>query len=144
MREKKVALSVVLLLIAVLFIYRRHFNNEFHFDDMHSVVQNPYIRDLHNIPRFFTDARTFSVRPLNRTYRPLVSTALAIDYWLGGGLGPFYFQLSTFAWFLLQLTLMFALSRRIYDAARPDTRNSAAAPAATAWYGLHPALARTA
>jgi tetratricopeptide (TPR) repeat protein len=143
MSKKKTILLLGLLLLAVSLIYARHFHNEFHFDDFHTAVQNPYIRDLHNIPRFFTDARTFSVRPLNRMYRPLVSTSLALDYWLGGGLDTFYFQLSTFCWFLLQLVLMYLLFRRIYNFARPDPRNGIVALVAAAWYGVHPAMAET-
>jgi len=131
------------LLAAVTLVYLGHFHNGFHFDDFHAVVGNPYIRDLHWIPRFFADARTFSILASNRTYRPLVSTSLAIDYALGRGLGPFFFQLSTFCWFLIQLVLMFLLFRQIFDRARPDPRNSLFALLATAWYGLHPAMAET-
>ena len=127
----------------VFLIYSAHFHNAFHFDDFHTAVLNPYIRDLHNIPRFFTDAQTFSVRPLNRVYRPLVSTTLAIDYWLGGGLDPFFFQISTFCWFLVQLVLMFMLFRKVYDLALPDAPNWITALVATAWYGVHPAMAET-
>ena len=40
--------------------YANHFHNGFHFDDSHTVINNVFIRDLHNTPLFFTDARTFS------------------------------------------------------------------------------------
>jgi protein O-mannosyl-transferase len=143
MPKKITLLQLCLLLCAVLLVYLGHFGNGFHFDDLHSVVQNPYIRDLHNIPKFFTNARTFSILPQNRTYRPLVSASLAIDYWLGGGLKPFYFQASTFCWFLLQLVLMYILFQEVCDLARPDPRNRLVALLATAWYGLHPAMAET-
>jgi len=131
------------VLAAVLLIYSNHFENSFHFDDAHSVQSNPYIRDLRNVPRFFTDARAFSVLPANRTYRPLVTLSLAVDYWLGNGLTPFYFHLSTFLWFLFQLVLMYFLFRRICDRALPDARNPWVALFATAWYGLHPVMAET-
>jgi hypothetical protein len=49
------------------------------------VVDNPTIRSLHNVPRFLTDASTFSVLPANQTYRPMVSASLALDYALGHG-----------------------------------------------------------
>jgi protein O-mannosyl-transferase len=140
-RKKTILLFLLLLLVTL--VYSNHFGNGFHFDDSHAVVLNPYIRDIHNIPRFFTNARTISILPTNRTYRPLVSTSLAIDYWAGGGLNPLYFQASTFCWFLVQLVLMFALFRSVYDFARPDPRNMWVALFATAWYGLHPAMAET-
>jgi Flp pilus assembly protein TadD len=136
MPDKKTALLIFVLLSLVSLVYANHFENTFHYDDHHTVVGNPYIRELRNIPRFFADARTFSILPRNRTYRPLVSTSLAIDYWLGDGLAPVWFQLSTFCWFLLQLILMYALASGILQ-------NRLTALFAVAWYGLHPAIAET-
>src|SRR5690349_7330762 len=106
-RNTKILLGIALA--AVLLAYSNHFRNSFHFDDSHAVTDNPYIRDLRNIPRFFTDAQTFSTLPANRAYRPVVSTSLAVDYWLAGGLNPFWYHLSTFVWYLLQLGLMYFL-----------------------------------
>ena len=128
---------------AVLLAYSNHFQNEFHFDDFHTVTGNPSIRSIRNVPGFFVDARSFSTLPANQSYRPVVSTTLALDYWLAGGLKPFYFHLSTFLWFLLQLALMFSLFERIFDRVRPDPRNRYIALVAAACYGLHPANAET-
>jgi hypothetical protein len=73
----------------------------------------------------------------------LVTASLAIDYWLGGGLKPVWFQTSTFLWFLLQLALMFVLFRHILNLARPDPANDYIALFAVALYGVHPAIAET-
>jgi len=137
------ALLCLVLALAALAAYANHFQNDFHFDDAHTVVDNQSIRDLHNTARFFTNAYLFSVNPLNATYRPLTSLSLAIDYWLGGELKPFYFHLSTFLWYLVQLALMFFLFRRIMDQADPSPTNLWTAFFATACYGLHPANAET-
>src|SRR5690349_5226040 len=75
-------------LLAVLAAYANHFGNQFHFDDFHTVTGNPAIRSLRAVPRFFTDARTFSILPSHQSYRPLVTASLALDYWIGGGLRP--------------------------------------------------------
>ena len=120
---RSTVLWLVLLLAAVLATYSNHFENAFHFDDQHTIVNNPYIGELRYLPRFFTDTRTFSVLPRNRTYRPLVSASLAIDHWLGKERKPFWFHASTFCWFLLQLVLMYALFRKVCDQARADSRN---------------------
>jgi len=101
------------LIALVTLAYANHFTNSFHFDDSHAVEDNEAIRDLHNIPRFFTDAGAFSTQPANRTWRPLVTTSLAIDYWLGGGVKPAYFQASTFFWYLAQVCLIFFLFVRV-------------------------------
>jgi protein O-mannosyl-transferase len=137
------------ILALLLLAYSNHFQNSFHFDDSHAIVDNPYLRDLHNIPRFFTDGRTSSVLPANRVYRPMVSTSLAIDYWMGHGLRPLWFHISTFCWFLVQLGLMFVLFRGTLDRARPFPRAGESSAStwtalfATALYGVHPAIAET-
>src|ERR1700724_4779065 len=90
MRERALAgLGGALLLIALLAAYSNHFQNSFHFDDAHTIENNASIRELRTIPRFFVDATTFSALPSNQSYRPLVTTLLAIDYKLGNGLHPF-------------------------------------------------------
>src|SRR5450759_1841163 len=100
-RERACAvLGGALLLVAILAAYANHFRNSFHFDDAHTIVNNAAIRELRNIPLFFRDATTFSSLPSNQSYRPLVSTVLAIDYQLAHGLEPFWFHLSIFALFI--------------------------------------------
>jgi hypothetical protein len=61
-----------------------------------------------------------------------------LDYRLRGVLQPFWFQVSTFVWFLVQLVLTFLLFRKILQIARPESKNSLAALFMVAWYGLHP------
>jgi tetratricopeptide (TPR) repeat protein len=134
---------VCLLLLAVLAAYSNHFENGFHFDDFHTITTNVFIGELRNIPRFFVDASLFTREPENATYRPVTSASLAIDYWLGKGLKPFWFHLSTFVWFSVLLVLVFELFRRMMDRADPHPSNSWTALAATACYGLHPANAET-
>jgi tetratricopeptide (TPR) repeat protein len=140
---KRVVIVSGLFGATLLTTYWNHFHNSFHFDDFHTITQNPAIRSLANVPRFFTDSRTFSVLPANRTYRPIVSASLALDYRFGGGLDPLWFHISTFSWYAVQLALMYLLFVRIMDLSRPGPGNSAIALMATAWYGLHPANAET-
>ena len=138
------ALIAALVLCAVTLTYSNHFHNSFQFDDSHSITDNVYIRYLSNIPKFFSDATTQSVHAGNRAWRPLVTTSLAIDYWLGGGLeSTFYFHLSTFLWFLILLVLMYLLYAQIIERVRPHPHNPWIAWFAVAWFGLHPAIAET-
>ena len=143
-REKSiVSLGGALLLLAILATYANHFHNGFHFDDWHTIVNNTSIRELRNIPLFFRDATTFSAVQSTRSYRPLVSTLLAIDYQLGHGLQPFWFHLSIFALFIaLTLLLAFVIHHLLEYEAAPS-RNRWIALAAAAWYALDPANADT-
>jgi Flp pilus assembly protein TadD len=137
------ALAALLVLGLIALTYSNHFHNGFEFDDAHTIVGNAYIRDLHNIPRFFADARTGSTLPANQTYRPLLTTSFAVDYWLGHGLNPVYFHASTFFWFLMLMGTQFLVYRKLFDLAAPDPRNAWPALFATALFSLHPAVAET-
>ncbi|MGD0017615.1 MAG: tetratricopeptide repeat protein [Verrucomicrobiia bacterium] len=138
------------LLIGLVGAYSNHFHNDFHFDDSHAIVNNAFIRDLRNIPRFFCDATTFSSLPANQSYRPIVSTTLAIDYWLGGKLDPFWFQVSDFVCFTALVLLLGLVIYRLLEIGGTSTplgagstRNIWLAVIAAGWFGLHPANADT-
>src|SRR6187402_1175378 len=96
----KLYAGLCVLFAVVILAYSNHFENSFHFDDSHTIIDNPYIRDLHNIGLFFSDTRTSSTLPANRGYRPFVTASLAVDYAIAHGLKPAYFHASTFLWFI--------------------------------------------
>lgn len=140
-------------------LYSGHFEAEFHFDDSHTIETNLYIRSLDNLPCFFADdvapchtraVATFSSLPPNASYRPLVTTTLALDYWLGGGLVPFWFHLDNFIVFLLLGVSLFALYRHWFrqfarqtgDSSTPAIMDGLALLAATAFL-WHPVSAET-
>jgi protein O-mannosyl-transferase len=74
----------LLLFLLVAVIYGRSIANGFHFDDFHTIVNNPHIRELSSIPSFFWNAEAFSVNPESAMYRPLLLTSFAVDYALFG------------------------------------------------------------
>lgn len=133
------AAQLVLLLLA----YSNHFANSFHFDDSHSIVQNVWIRELRNVPRFFTDATTFSSLPANQSYRPLLLLSYALDYRLGGGLSPVQFHLTSFAFLLCQCAAMFFLFARVLEPADRHRLNPFLAFFAAALFSVHTAVAET-
>jgi protein O-mannosyl-transferase len=139
-RYRAACAAAVLLTLAA---YANHFHNDFHFDDSHTIQNNVFVRSVRNIPLFFTSAATFSAKPANQSYRPLVTTTLAIDYRLGGGLNPLAFHITSFSLYLLQCALILVLLRRVMDQARPDADNRWLALLAATWYAVHPANAET-
>jgi tetratricopeptide (TPR) repeat protein len=94
--------AAIALVIAA---YASSLHNSFHFDDSHVIETNLYLRSLGNVPRFFTDAHTFSSLPQNATYRPLVTLSLAIDYARGHG-DPFAFHTTQIALLLITGALL--------------------------------------
>jgi|ERR1035437_1442199 tetratricopeptide (TPR) repeat protein len=154
--DKKQRLIVLILGIlafgALLAAYSNHWHNSFHFDDSHTIQTNAYIRDIRNIPLFFKSSETFSSLPQNQAYRPLVSTTLAIDYWLTARNTPnfnplildtFYFHLSTFIWYAIQCVLLFFIFLKIFNTAKPHRWNPFLALFGAAYYAVHAANAET-
>ena len=87
MRIRGLVVAAVACVLLVVGAYWNSLDNAFHFDDSHVIVNNLYIRSLGNLPRFFTDATTFSSIRSHASYRPLLSATLAVDY-AAGGLDP--------------------------------------------------------
>lgn len=143
MRNNAFFVVAALAFVAVLAVYSNHFHNSFHFDDTHTITENPFVHDLHNLPRFFTDPHTFSILPEHGSYRPIVTASLALDYWISKGANPFWFHVSTFFWYLVQLALTYFLFASVMDKASPDPNNRWFALFAVTLYALHPVSAET-
>ncbi len=144
MREKLIfRLSCLLLLISVILTYLNHFHNSFHFDDSHTIQNNIFIHDIKNIPKFFTDATTFSSNPSNQSYRPVVSATLAVDYWLSENGEPFFFHLRNFIVFLIYTALTYLFVLKIFNAADAYSDNKFRALFVAALFSLHPLAAET-
>ena len=67
----------------VLAAYGNSLGGSFHYDDFHSIVHNPHIRDLSNLPGFFFDPSLFSVDVEKAMYRPLLLVTYGLNYALG-------------------------------------------------------------
>jgi hypothetical protein len=80
-----------LLLAAVVSAYSNRFENPFDFDDSHSIVANAYLRDLGNLPLYFTDPETRSTLPTNRADRPVLIGHLGGRLLAGRESGPLLF-----------------------------------------------------
>ena len=144
MKRNFLFFSLALILAVTIFLtYFNHFHNGFHFDDSHTIVDNPYIRDMRNFTKFFTDATTLTPLNANQSYRPMVTLSYAIDYNIGGKLDPFYFHVSNFFWYMIQLVLMYFLFIKIFNLASKQQLNKIFALFAVGWYGLHTAHAET-
>jgi len=143
-RRKYFFASIVSIGIIGLFLtYSNHFNNFFHFDDLHTIVSNPAIKSLSNIPKFFVDPGTTSSLPANQSYRPGVTLLNAIDYWIAGGLNPFWFHVSIFISFLFQALIMYLIFKRLLDISKPHKWNTYFALFIVCLYCYHKAIPET-
>ena len=80
--EEKYGWVLILVLCSV--IYGGFLDNGFHYDDEHSIQQNVHLRQLGNIPDFFSDPGQFSVDADKSMYRPLLLVSYALNFALGG------------------------------------------------------------
>ena len=144
MKKYTILIIGLLLMIGLIGIYSNHFNNSFHFDDAHTIVTNPHIRDLSNIPEFFVNPEMFSSKSDHQGLRPIVTTTLAIDYWLADGYeNTFFFHLSTFLFFLFTGVLIYLLYQKITQKAVSKNQSRYLALFITAIYCFHTANAET-
>ena len=140
----KTFLGLTLALFIGLFVtYSNHFHNDFEFDDFHTIVNNEFIRDLSNIPRFFTDNTTMSTNAGNRSYRPVVATLNAIDYAIAGEMDSFYFHVSIFTSYIVLLIFLFFFMKGLFDISKADKWNKYFALLGTAFYAYHASNAET-
>jgi Flp pilus assembly protein TadD len=144
MKKQIVWLCLALIMVVVGITYSNHFENSLHFDDAHTIENNAYIQNLNNIPLFFKDGTTSSSLPPNQSYRPLLTTTLAIDYHFSKNLTNLVpFHVTSFTFFILLGILMFVLFSRILKLVSSDPYSDWAALIAVAWFMLHPACAET-
>ena len=142
-RNKYIIVLAIGILVLLVIAYSNHFNNGFHFDDSHTIVDNVHIRNIKNIPAFFSDPKMFSASPSHYGMRPIVTTTLAVDYWLGGKLEPFYFQLSTFIWHVLLGVMLFFMYKKLLNMSFQHSWISYLALFASGWFLMHTVNAET-
>jgi len=101
-----------LVVVLLVLVYANALDNDFHYDDFHSIVDNRHVRSLANIPQFFTDPQTFSMLTQRAMFRPLVLTSYAVNFHFG--------QYRTYGYRVLNLgvhavcaLLVFALARSL-------------------------------
>ena len=79
--NRSASMAAVLLACAV--TYGNSIRGSFHYDDLHSIVENPHIRSLSGVPSFFWKPEKFSRDADKAMYRPLLLASLALNYAVG-------------------------------------------------------------
>ncbi|MCX6166118.1 MAG: glycosyltransferase family 39 protein, partial [Ignavibacteriae bacterium] len=112
MNKLKPEYCYIIIAIFSFLVFYNTLQNDFVFDD-ESVVQNYMaIRDLSNIPKFFTAQEGFH-KVIGRYYRPVVSTTYTLDYafW---GLTPKGFHLTNVIINIIASLFLFAILSRLF------------------------------
>ena len=116
--------------LAIVATYGNSFSNSFHYDDFHSIVENPHIRVLGNIPAFFSDPSLFSSMPERAMYRPLVLVTYALNHWVHG--------YEIFGYHLVNVALHISSTIAVYLLGIAVVGNARASAFGALLFGLHP------
>ncbi len=92
LQKYNLRLAAIGLLAAIFCVFWSSLENPFHYDDIHSIVENPHIRSLAEPLRFIVNPEMFSADPRQAMYRPVVVFSLALNYVLGAE-APFGYHL---------------------------------------------------
>ncbi len=103
--------AIIVIGVLVVLAYSNSSRNALALDDWHSIEQNPYVRSLSFIPRYFRDPATFSVLARNVDYRPVLQTTYALNYALAERLFGDGYDMRVWHWtnMLLHFVVAFGL-----------------------------------
>jgi len=130
--------AAVIVAVAVLTLaaYSGSFHDSFHFDDLHQISLNPHIREVSNIPRFFTEKGLNTSLPNIDFYRPVTTSSFALNYALGG-LDVTGYHVVNIALHLINALLVFAIVGAVIRKSYPDASRLYAL-AVSLLFALHP------
>ena len=72
------------LALAIGLAYANSLGVGFYFDDTYGILNNPAIRTLRNVPRFFVDPFLLTTFRDNVDVRPVLVTSYAVNYAISG------------------------------------------------------------
>jgi len=78
-------LPCLIIIILSLLVYSNSFESTFQYDDVHSIVVNPYIKNPANLLKlFWTPEMGSGLVKETSSYRPLLMASYALNFYLGG------------------------------------------------------------
>ena len=112
MYNVKTKYCYIIIAIFTFALFYNTLENDFVFDDESVVQNNPALKNLSNIPKYFTAQEGFH-KVIGKYYRPVVSTTYTIDYALWG-LSPKGFHLTNLLIHLIACLLLFAVLNEMF------------------------------
>ncbi len=103
-------LTAALLAAGIVAAYSNSLDVGFEFDDVYVIRDNPAIRSLRNIPRFFYDPFTLTTVRENVDLRPVLQLTYALNYAISG-LQPWSYHVLNMALHLIAALLVFRIVR---------------------------------
>jgi 4-hydroxybenzoate polyprenyltransferase len=124
-------LSLAVVALLAFGVFAASFGGEFVYDDVYQIRENDALRDLRNVPRFFTEDVWAAVGlPFSSYYRPLMYTTFAVELAVAGA-DPWIFRVTNALLHAGVSVALLLLLRRTGETER-------AAFAAGALFAVHP------
>ncbi len=129
--RSEIALCAFLLLLSIL-PYTNTLSNEFVYDDITQILDNPYILSFRHVGRIFSTPAWSYVRQseLTNYYRPMMTFGYLVCYQLFGS-QPYGFHLANIIFHALVVLVLYFLTRRLFA-------SQAVAFLASGLFALHP------
>lgn len=125
---------VLCIVLLALLGHVNSFPGAFHYDDAHSIVENPSIRSPVQLVQLFSDPALFSSEKGMAMYRPLVLLSYKLNYALGGLEATGYLAVNLLLHACTAVFVMLLVQRWLPA--------GVSAPAAAAVFALHPVHAQ--
>jgi len=127
--------GVVLVALAAFAVFANTLGNEFVYDDLHQIVENPRIRSLDSLPEIFTSDPWSFKFGTSSYYRPMLHLSYLLTY-QAAGLSPRAFHLVNVLWHVCASLILYALALRVFD--DDTTTATSAATVAALVFAVHP------
>ena len=114
---KKSAILGLVVIFSSLAVYINSLSGDFIWDDIEQIADNPVIKDIRNIPSFFTsDLWRLISNPTigSYYYRPFFLLSLAVDYNLWE-LNPFGYHITNLILHAISSFMVYLLGRRLFS-----------------------------
>jgi hypothetical protein len=83
--KERIGFPCIIILVS-LFVYSNSFEGAFLYDDIHSIVLNPHLKNQENWLKYFWVPEMGSgLVKQTSGYRPLLLFSYALNFWVGGG-----------------------------------------------------------
>ena len=136
-------LPCLIIIILSLLVYANSFESTFQYDDVHSLVVNPYIKDPANLLKlFWTPEMGSGLVKETSSYRPLLLVTYGLNFYMGGMNVFGYHLLNTIihtGCALLVYFITFLILRNPFEAKEADSRrHNLTALLAALIFAIHP------
>ena len=109
-RRVTVGLHLLIVVAATVLVYANGYDHAFNLDSGYGLVDNPYVRSLEHIPRYFTDPTTLTVYRANADYRPVLQITYALNYAIS--------EYDMWSWHVVQILLHLVCVIALYEFTR--------------------------